>query len=119
MAKIFRLRDIPTARLRERKARLLSRLLVPIDLLRGSCVEQYLTCGKRNCRCRQGRKHGPFQYLVQCIHTDHTRKFLLKTAGQRDQARAAVVAYALFQEKMEELSQINGELLRRGENLRE
>jgi hypothetical protein len=117
MAKIFRLRAASTAALRERKGTLLVHLHVPAHAVRASCVEQYVTCGKSNCRCRRGRKHGPFHYLVQCVHTGNVQKFLLKTAGQRDEARAAVAAYAEFQEKMEELSQINAELLRRGEPL--
>jgi hypothetical protein len=51
------------------------------------------------------------------VHTGKTRKFLLKTVGQEEQARVAVAAYAQFQEKLEELSQINTELLWRAESL--
>ena len=46
----------------------------------------------------------------------HVRKFLLKTPDARRQARTAVAAYNTFQEQLEELSQINTELLRRGMN---
>lgn len=100
-----------------RKDQLLTHLRVPVDVMRASCVAQYLTCGKSNCRCRRGQKHGPFHYLVQCLRAGTTRKFLLKTVAQREQAHAAIAAYTDFQVALEELSQINTELLRRGEIL--
>jgi hypothetical protein len=118
MAKIFDLQATTTASLEKRKQAILAGLTVPIHAIRASCVEQYLTCGKSNCRCRLGRKHGPFQYLVQSLRTRKTRKFLLRTPMQKQSASAATQAYVAFQQKLEELSQINTELLRRGENLR-
>ncbi len=32
-------------------------------MLSGSLVQQYVTCGKLNCRCTRGQKHGPLYYL--------------------------------------------------------
>ena len=43
------------------------------------------------------------------------RKFLLKTPAEQQAARAATAAFNQFYEGLEELSQINTELLRRGE----
>ena len=117
MAKIFPFRNARIDVLRKRKSRLLAYLAVPADLLHASYVRQYLTCGKTNCRCRRGHKHGPFYYLVHCLHPGKVQKFLLKSAEQKEQARAAVSAYAELQKKLQELSQINTELLRRGESL--
>jgi hypothetical protein len=93
------------------KAILLRRLRVPSNALRASYVRQFLTCGKPNCRCRRGHKHGPFYYLVQC-QKGRIRKFLLKTPGQRQRARASIAAYVQFQKQLDELSNINTELLR-------
>ena len=59
-------------------------------------------------------KHGPFHYLVQCMGVGKVRKFLLKTPAQREQARASIAAHAAIQACLEEFSQINTELLRRG-----
>ena len=72
-----------------------------------------LTCGKSNCRCQRGHKHGPFHYLVQCVSTGKVVKFLLKTPEARSQARASIAAYTEHQKRLEELSQLNTELLRR------
>jgi hypothetical protein len=117
MAKIFHLRNAQIAILRKRKSVLLANLAVPVDVVHASYVRQYLTCGKTNCRCRRGHKHGPFHYLVQCLNRGKVQKFLLKSAGQKEQARVAISAYFELQKKLQELSQINTELLRRGESL--
>ena len=100
--------------LQERKTALLKQLLVPPDFLRASYVKQYLTCGKTNCRCQRGFKHGPFYYLVQCRGAGQVRKFLLKTPEQRRQARAGIAAHLNFQRQLAALSEINTELLRQG-----
>ena len=83
--------------LHQRKAALLARLHPASDLVRASYVRQYLTCGKKNCRCRRGFKHGPFFYLVQCLGTGRVQKFLLKTPAQRKQARAGIAAHLKLQ----------------------
>jgi hypothetical protein len=42
------------------------------------------------------------------------KKFALKTPEDQHAAKAAIEKYKLLQEQLEELSQINTELLRRG-----
>ena len=113
MAKTLNLREKSLSALQKQKAALLERASVPLDFMRASYVKQYLTCGKTNCRCRRGFKHGPFFYLVQCLGTGKVRKFLLKTPEQRRQARAGIAAHLKFQQQLAELSEINTELLRR------
>ena len=114
MVKTSARHKLATTTLQERKARLLSGMQLSPDLVRASYVRQYLTCGKKNCRCRRGFKHGPFFYLVQCLGTGRVRKFLLKTPAQRKQARAGIAAHLKLQRQLAELSEINTELLRRG-----
>jgi hypothetical protein len=116
MAKILDLRNLPTAGLRKEKAAL-KETVIPSGYLRASVVRQFLTCGKKNCRCRRGFKHGPFYYLVQCVRGGggRVRKFLLKTPAQRARARTAIAAHNALLERLENLSEINTELLRRGE----
>jgi len=114
MVKTTALHKLALAALQQRKAALLSKLHLSPDLVRASYVRQYLTCGKKNCRCRRGLKHGPFFYLVQCLGTGRVRKFLLKTPAQRKQARAGIAAHLKLQRRLAALSEINTELLRRG-----
>jgi hypothetical protein len=118
MAKIFAFRRKSTLALRQRKSALL-RLLAPPppDALRASYVERVATCGKPNCRCTQGHKHGPFYFLTQCLAVGHIQKFLLKDPAQQAAAQHGIAAYYRFYDILEELSQLNAELLRRGEPL--
>ena len=117
MAKIFNLRRTSTLALRRRKAALLLELVVPPDLLRASYVERFTTCGKANCACAHGQKHGPFYYLTSNLAPGHILKFLLKDATQQQRAEQGVLHYQAHWEHLEELSQINAELLRRDEPL--
>ncbi len=95
---------------------LLKKILIPSDFLRASYVKQFLTCGKKNCRCQKGFKHGPFFYLVQCLRGGKVRKFLLKTSETRARARDGIARHEKIQRQLSELSEINTELLRLGKN---
>jgi hypothetical protein len=119
MARIFELQSKSTLALRLRKQALLRQLRLPPVVLRASCVEQFLTCGKPACPCHQSRerRHGPYSYLTLCLGPGRVRKFLLKTPDQQQQARAGTAAYSQFMQGVEELSQINAELLRRADPL--
>ena len=117
MAKVFALRRLSTLVLRQRRQRLLRQLQLPPNLIRASIVERFNTCGKPNCACAGGQKHGPFYYLTQCLAAGKVNKFLLKTSASQDAARAAAAAFNDFYDGMEELSQLNAELLRREDPL--
>jgi hypothetical protein len=117
LAKIYKLRRTSTLALRQRKAARLRQLAIPPDFLRASYVERFTTCGKANCACARGQKHGPFYYLASGLVPGHVLKFLLKTPAQQLQGQRGVAAYQQLWEGLEELSQINAELLRRGEPL--
>lgn len=113
MVKTIDARNSSIAGLQKRKANLLLQLQIPAHLIHASYVRQYLTCGKKNCRCQRGFKHGPFYYLVQCLGPNRVCKFLLKTAEQKKLARAGIAAHLKYQRKLAELSEINTKLLRR------
>jgi hypothetical protein len=104
--------------LRQRKAHLLRSFQLPPHLLHASLIERFLKCGKANCRCHSGGpKHGPFFYLNRCFARGKMQSLLLKSPGQVEQARRSVGAYAEALEALDQISQINQELLRRGEPL--
>lgn len=117
MAKIHNVRRKSTLALRQRRAALLKQLKLPPQAIRGSVVERFGTCGKPTCACHAGAKHGPYYFLTQCIAVGQIRKFMLKTSQTQARARDAVAAFNGFYDQLEELSQINAELLRRGEPL--
>ena len=119
MARIFSLRRKPLLALRQRKRWLLRQSKALPDLLRASYVERFSVCGKANCHCHDAaaNKHGPFYYLTQSLAVGRVNKFLLKEAPQQQAAQAGIAHWRQLQEQLEELSQINSELLRRGEPL--
>jgi hypothetical protein len=107
-----------TLALRQRKAHLLRSFQLPPHLLHASLIERFLKCGKANCRCHSGGpKHGPFFYLNRCFAKGKMQSLLLKSPDQVEQARRSVGAYAEVLERLDQISQINQELLRRGEPL--
>jgi hypothetical protein len=118
MSRINPLKGTSTLALRQRKVHLLRSFQLPPEILHASLVERFLKCGKPKCRCHaQGPKHGPFFYLNRCFAKGQMQSLLLKSQDQIDQARQSVAAFARAQEVLDEISQINHELLRRGEPL--
>jgi hypothetical protein len=118
MARIHHLSRKSTLALRQRKAFLLRQLEIQADLLRASYVERFSVCGKKQCRCRHGGpKHGPFYYFTQSLGVGKINKFLLKTEAQQKAAQEGIAHFRQLHEQVEELSQINSELLRRGHPL--
>jgi hypothetical protein len=118
MSKIRSLRRTSTLALRQRKALLVRSFRLPSELLHASLVERYMKCGKANCHCHTaGPKHGPFFYLNRCFAKGQRQSLLLKSPPQIAQARQSLAAYAQVQQALDEISQINHELLRRGEAL--
>ena len=118
MSRIRSLKRTSTLALRQRKAHLQRSFHFPGHLLRACLLERYLKCGKASCRCHaQGPKHGPFFYLNRCFAKGQMQSLLLKSEAQIEQARKGLAAYAQIQEISDEISQINFELLRRGEPL--
>jgi len=118
MSRIQPLKRTSTLALRQRKAHLLRSFELSPHLLHASLVERFLKCGKANCHCQSGgSKHGPFFYLNRCFAKGQMQSLLLKSADQIDQARQSVAAYAQALQVLDQISQINHELLRRGEVL--
>lgn len=118
MSRIRPLQRTSTLALRQRKAHLLRSFRLPPDFLHASLVERWLKCGKANCHCHaQGPRHGPFFYLNRCFAKGKLQSLLLKSDAQIQQARRGLAAYAQVLEILDEISQINFELFRRGETL--
>jgi Family of unknown function (DUF6788) len=118
MSRIQSLTRTPTLALRQRKAHLLRSFKLSPQILHASVVERLLKCGKANCHCHSGGpKHGPFFYLNRCFAKGQMQSLLLKSPDQIGQARQSVAAYAQVLQVLDQISQINHELLRRGEPL--
>jgi hypothetical protein len=117
MSSKSQIQRLSTLALRQRKAHLLRSLQLPPHLIHASLLERFLTCGRPQCSCHQGQKHGPFFYLNRCLAKGRMSSLLLKSDAQITQARQAVQAYRQVLETLDQLSWINLELLRRDESL--
>jgi len=118
MSRLQPLKRASTLALRQRKAHLLAAFELRPEVLHASLIERFLKCGKAKCHCHTGGpKHGPFFYLNRCFPKGQMQSLLLKSPGQIAQARQSVAAYAQVQQVLDQISQINHELLRRGELL--
>lgn len=91
----------------------LTKLLPPLgEILRGSLMERYLTCGNPACKCARGERHGPVWYLSVTLDQSH-RIGSTVLAEQVEQVRRWIENYHRVKERLEKISDINRELLRR------
>jgi hypothetical protein len=91
----------------------LTKLLPPRgEILRGSLMERYLTCGNPDCKCARGERHGPVWYLSVTLDQSH-RSGSTVPADQVEQVRRWIENYHRVKEQLEKISDINRELLRR------
>jgi uncharacterized protein DUF6788 len=103
---------LSTLALRKRRQGL-TQLLPPLtEVLRGSLMERYLTCGNPNCKCAKGERHGPVWYLSVTLDQSH-RKGSTVPADQVEQVRRWIDNYHRVKQHLEKISDINRELLRR------
>ena len=112
MAERENLSKLSTLALRNRREGL-TKLLPPLrEILRGSLMERYLTCGKSGCKCARGERHGPVWYLS--VSLDQARRTgSTVPSHQVEQVRRWIENYHHVKERLDKISDINRELLRR------
>ena len=98
--------------LRERRQGLARRLPPVTQILRGSLVERYVTCGNPSCKCAKGERHGPVWYLTVTLGRGRTTGGVIP-ADKVDQVRGWIQNYRAVRDRLEKISEINRELLRR------
>jgi len=91
----------------------LTKVLPPLgEVLRGSLMERYLTCGHPDCKCTRGERHGPVWYLSVTLDQSH-RSGCTVPGDQVEQVRRWIENYRQVKENLEKISDINRELMRR------
>jgi hypothetical protein len=98
--------------LRQRRHGLAQQLPPATEILRGSLVERYVTCGNPSCKCAKGERHGPMWYLTVTLGRGRTTGGIIPN-DQVDEVRAWIENYRKLKEQLEKISEINRELLRR------
>lgn len=106
------LRRLSELALRQRRQGL-TKLLPPLsEVLRGSLVERYVTCGNPACRCARGGRHGPVWYLTVTLSPGHTTGVIVPP-DQVKEVQGWIENYHQVKQRLENISDINRELLRR------
>ena len=109
------LRRVPDLALRQRRQGLAKQLPPVTDILRGSLLERYVTCGNPACKCAKGERHGPMWYLTVTLGPGRTTGGIIPTE-QVDEVRSWIANYHKVKDHLEKISEINRELLRRRRN---
>lgn len=104
-----------SASLRRRRDVTLRKLPPMEAILRGSLVERYLRCGKAGCRCAGGVGHGPKHYLSVSL-PGRRPEMLYVPKDLVERVRELLENHRLLKELVETISEVNRELLRRGES---
>src|SRR5260370_13439005 len=109
------LSKLSTLALRSRRQGL-TKVLPPLgEVLRGSLMERYMTCGNPDCKCARGERHGPVWYLSVTLDQSH-RTGRTVPPEQVGQVRRCIENYHHANERLETTSDLNRELLGRQHN---
>ena len=97
--------------LKQQRKQLFDQLLTSIKptILRGSLIERYKRCGKPNCKCAEGKGHGPKFYLS--ISMPGSRPIMIYVpANRKPEIERALANYQQAKNLMERLIHVNKEL---------
>src|SRR6266571_6286575 len=103
---------LSTLALRHRRQGL-TKILPPLgEVLRGSLMERYLTCGNPDCKCARGERHGPVWYLSVTLGPGRTTGTIVPV-HRLERVRRWIDNYHNPKKHLEKIADINRELLRR------
>jgi hypothetical protein len=85
-------------------------------MLWGSLGEVYRRCGRANCHCAKGEKHGPVFYLTR-NQDGHTRNIYVPSE-LHDEVAAGVTAYRRYRELGQQIAKANARQLGLGKKRR-
>jgi hypothetical protein len=98
--------------LRQRRQGLAQQLPPVTEILRGSLIERYVTCGNPACKCAKGERHGPMWYLTVTLGRGRTTGGIIPEE-KMPEVRSWIENYHKLKDHLEKISEINRELLRR------
>jgi hypothetical protein len=98
------------------RERLLAQLPDLREVLRGSLVTRYRRCGRASCHCaaKGERGHGPAYYLMVTVAPGQTLQIYVPQE-HKTAVEAWIENFRLARDKLEQISTLNRELLKRGE----
>ena len=106
-------KNLSTLALQERRGKVSRQIPDLRQISRGSLMERYLTCGKPECKCTRGQRHGPFWYLSVTLRAGKTVGMQVPEDKLEEIRRLLLDNHRKLKESLEAISEINWELLRR------
>jgi len=88
-----------------KRSQLLSEMSELTLLLHGSWMERYSTCVRKDCSCRNGKRHGPHYCIV--VNEDGHQRQKYVPQSMVDTAKAGLAQYKRLQELVRQITAIN------------
>jgi hypothetical protein len=105
------LSELSVRQLLARRRRLAARLSEQERTLRGVLLQEGRRCSSEGCRCRSGELHGPYTYLA--VYAAGRSRTIYVPQTVQELAARHVELTQRNEARLQEISQINLELLRR------
>ena len=80
-------------------------------LLKGSMVRYYNVCGKKDCRCKKGKRHGPYLYVS--VYEGKKTRLVYVPRGMESKVAEWVGNIRELHERVSHISRLNVEVLKR------
>ncbi len=91
--------------LREERVKAENRLMQAKDMLAASLILRKVICGNPNCRCQEGKPHGPYPYLSEKIKGKTRLTYIRKRDLEKIEKKTQ--EYRLFQKRLEYIRHLN------------
>ena len=93
--------------------RLIAKLPPWSQLIRGSLVHYYLTCGNPGCRCHRAKRnrHCPYWYVTVSYAAGRQKRYLIPPQ-KLPMARQGIAAYHRMWKGLDRISELNLALLK-------
>lgn len=100
--------------LEKEKKRLLAKLPDCGEIIRGTLMKYYLTCGTKSCHChkKESKKHGPYWYIAVSYGKRKKQKLYKLKREVVEEAKKKIKNYQRLWKVVCELSEKNIQLLR-------
>lgn len=94
--------------LEQQRQKKLAYLLNPKDMIAGSIYRAYKKCGNKNCRCAEGKLHGPFSYLSR--KEDGITKLTFVRRADEDSIEKHAKNYRKYTKAVADLSKLSSKI---------
>jgi len=101
--------------LREKRDKLIKEMPSFKEVIRGSLMTYYLTCGNPKCKCHKSSRyrHGPYHYL-QVKTKGKNKMYYLHSSSMKEKVAYGISRYNKLWSLLCKVSEINIKLIKKG-----